>query len=207
MLKALHAPIYAKRIQVLTELIVCTLQEGDRVLDVGCGVGALGKAIQDHPDCPAGVVVSGCEKYPRGNEAIPVIGFDGYKIPAEDQAFEVTILADVVHHEPNPDALLSEVARVTGRSLIIKDHIEQGLLARQRICLIDWAANAAWGVKCLFRYFSTEEWQDHFQKRGFQIETDLKSIDLYPPVFNLLFGRRLQYYAVAVRKELWRAGL
>jgi len=199
MLKFLHAPIYAKRIQVLADLIVRTLREGDRVLDVGCGVGALGRAIQDHPACPPGVVVSGCEKFPRGGEAIPVLAFDGYHIPADDRAFHVTILADVVHHEPDPDPLLAEVARVTARALIIKDHIEQGLLARPRICLIDWAANAAWGVKCLFRYFTPAEWRAHYQNIGFQPTTELTSLDLYPPLVNLLFGRRLQYYAVTER--------
>ena len=42
LMRAAHAPIYASRLRVLVEAITPNLRPGDRVLDVGCGVGTLG---------------------------------------------------------------------------------------------------------------------------------------------------------------------
>jgi hypothetical protein len=57
------------------------LREGDQVLDVGCGIGALGRGIMDSPSAPKNVVVSGLERVRRGNELISVDEYDGKKIP------------------------------------------------------------------------------------------------------------------------------
>ena len=60
-MRRLHEPIYASRLRELVRRITPRLVEGDRVLDVGCGFGALGKAILDHPACPPGVEIRGLE--------------------------------------------------------------------------------------------------------------------------------------------------
>lgn len=196
-LAKLHEPIYKRRIEVLSKLICQQLQTQDRVLDVGCGNGTLAAAIQNHPQCPKNVTLSGAEKNPRGNEAIEVQAFDGYKIDAADNSWDVTILADVVHHEVDAMKLLREVARVTARTILIKDHKAEGFLSYQRICFMDWAANKPWGIPCLYRYYSAQKWQEICQEIGFEIDFELKSIDLYPFGWNQFFGKKLQYFAAA----------
>ena len=42
LLSKLHAPVYRKRLDVLTGLLLPHLRDGDAVLDVGCGSGQLG---------------------------------------------------------------------------------------------------------------------------------------------------------------------
>jgi len=192
----LHQPVYAKRLEVLSGMIASHLREGDGVLDVGCGSGQLGRAILDHPSRPSKLTVEGCEKFRRGDELIPTLQIDGHSIPAADGEFDVTILADVVHHEEKPDLLLKEVVRVTRRFVILKDHVPEGFLAFQRICFIDWAANSPYGVKCLYRYPSAAEWRRKFTSLGLEVVEEITSIDLYPPVLNVLFGKRLQYFSV-----------
>lgn len=196
LLKYLHAPIYARRLEVLSDLIVRDLVAGDRVLDIGCGSGLLGARVRDHAGCPDRVVVTGCEKHPRGGEPIPIIASDGYTIPVPDAAFDVSILADVVHHEPEPERLVREVVRVTKRLLIVKDHTPRGILGYARTCFMDWAANSPYGVPCLYRYMSQDEWQGVYARHGLSIRTELSSMTLYPWLPNLVFGGRLQYYAV-----------
>jgi hypothetical protein len=92
--------------------------------------------------------------------------------------------------------LIRECARVTRRLLVIKDHKIDGPLARARISLIDWAANAPHGVPCLFRYNTPQEWAESHRRHGLEPEREWSSMRLYPPVVNLLFGRRLQYLAL-----------
>ena len=131
----MHGPVYASRLAELVRRITPHLRENDRVLDVGCGFGALGRAIMDSPPCPKDVDVRGLERVKRGGEAIQVDAYDGVTIPHPDRCFDVVILADVLHHEDDPHRLIAECARISRRLLIIKDHKVEGPLAQQRISL------------------------------------------------------------------------
>lgn len=196
LMRAAHAPIYASRLRVLVNSITPHLRENDRILDVGCGVGTLARAIQDSPRCPKGVAAEGLERHARGNEPIPVTQYDGHTIPFPDDTFDLVILADVLHHDENPDRLLSECRRVSRRYLVIKDHQVKGPLAQPRISLIDWAANAPHDVKCLYRYNTPEQWRRLPIDAHMRLVHEHAAMNLYPPLVNLLFGRALQYLAV-----------
>lgn len=193
---AMHRPVYESRLRALVKLILPHLREGDRVLDVGCGVGTLGKALMDAPGVPKGLVVEGLERHVRGGEPITVHGYEGGRMPFADAAYDVVILADVLHHEAVPDELLRECLRVSGRSLIIKDHQIRGPMAQARVSFIDWAANAPYGVKCLYRYHTREEWVSMAQRMGARVIAEHQSIKLYPMGVNFVFGNKLQYMAV-----------
>jgi SAM-dependent methyltransferase len=195
-MKRLHAPVYASRLAELVRRIVPHLRPGDRVLDVGCGYGALGRAILVSPDCPKDVDVRGLERVKRGGEAIPVEEYDGVTIPYPDGSFDVVILADVLHHEPDPHRLIDECIRVSRRLLIIKDHKVEGPFAQQRISLLDWAANAPYGVPCLYRYNSKEQWAQWRGRHRLMAEEERDALRLYPFPYNLVFTPRLQYLGV-----------
>lgn len=197
MLSHLHQPIYENRITVLSELISDHVQTGDRILDIGSGGGALAhRILQRCKELGKEIQIHGLEKHARGNEQIPTESFDGDTIPYEDNHYDAVILADVVHHEENYMRLLEEATRVTSRLLILKDHVPTGFLGYQRICLMDWAANNPYGVKCLYRYFTANEWREIFEKLGLKSKKELTSIKLYQEPFNFIFGNRLQYLAV-----------
>jgi len=195
-MKVAHAPIYEARLRELVRIILPHLRENDRVLDVGCGVGTLGHALMSDPHAPKGMTVSGLERFARGGEPIPVRQYDGRTIPDPDRTHDVVIVADVLHHDTDPDAVVRECVRVSRRLVIIKDHQIKGPIALQRISLIDWAANAPHGVPCLYRYNTPEQW-DRFPDRFKLSAIDVRrTINLYPPIVNLLFGRSLQFLGV-----------
>ena len=196
LMKRLHGPVYASRLAELVRRITPHLREGDKVLDVGCGYGALGRAIMDSPLCPKGVEVRGLERVKRGGEAIPVDAYDGTAIPHPDRSFDVVMVADVLHHEPDPHRLIGESSRVSKRLLIIKDHQVAGPLAQQRISLMDWAANAPYGVPCLYRYNTPAEWDDWKQKHSLRPQEELRAMKLYSFPYSWFFTPRLQYMGV-----------
>jgi SAM-dependent methyltransferase len=197
LLSKLHAPVYRNRLEVLTGLLLPHLRDGDAVLDVGCGSGQLGfQLMQQATRKKDHVRVSGLERFPRGGEPIPVTRYDGGRFPFPDKTFDMVIVADVLHHENDPDALLRECVRTSKRFLVIKDHQLAGPLARVRVSFIDWAANAPYGVECLYRYNTPTEWDSIFRKHQLTPLVVYSSINLYPSMLNLLFGRGLQVLAI-----------
>lgn len=192
----MHGPIYRSRIRELVRQIVPYLKAGDRVLDVGCGFGSLGRAMLDSPAWPPGASVRGLERVKRGDERIEVDAYDGLSMPYEPRSFDVVILADVLHHDPDPDRVIQQCIEASRRLLIIKDHKLEGPWAKQRVSLIDWAANAPHGVPCLYRYNTRRQWAESHHRHGLRVVHEAHSMRLYPPLVNMLFGRRLQYLAV-----------
>lgn len=197
-MQALHAPIYKHRQRVLVELIGQHLRPGSRILDVGCGFGQLGKAIMESLST---IKVEGLERIKRNYELIPIHLYDGTRLPWPDHTFDVVILADVLHHELSPDYLLSECVRVSRNFTIIKDHLREGPLARLRICLLDWAANAPYQIPCLYRYNNLKEWHAMFKRVGVCLKEERISLDIYPPIVNELLGKNLHYFAVLQRRD------
>ena len=192
LLRRLHAPVYERRLKALVEVLGDCIPRGESLLDVGCGGGALGGALVD----VKGLEVRGLETNVREGCPIPVDAYDGESIPQGDNSVDNVLLADVLHHEENPARLLREAARVARKRVIVKDHKTGPPLSWPRISLIDWAANAGYGVRCLFRYPSLTGWHDLFMECNLSIQEERASLDLYPPFLNLLFGRQLQYLAV-----------
>lgn len=202
----LHDPVYRSRLQELVKCILPHLKPGDRVLDVGCGNGALGGALMAAFNQPTGLSVEGLERRVRGGEPIPVRTYDGNMIPAADDSFDAVILADVLHHEQNPNNLLRECARVSRRLLIIKDHQIKGLLARPRIQLLDWAANVPYGVPCLYRYNTPVEWASIPDRLNMDTILAIPSMRLYPFPYWIAFGGGVQYFTVLRKRtpDRWR---
>lgn len=196
----LHKPIYESRLRELVRRILPHLRDGDRVLDVGCGNGTLGRALMDADASPKGLVVEGLERAPRGGEPITVHAYDGIAMPFAGQTFDAVIVADVLHHERDPMRLLRECARVSRRLVIIKDHQVNGLLAQQRIALMDWAANAPYGVPCLYTYNSPDEWKLVPIELRMGVVEEISRMDLYPAGWNVVFGRGLQYMVILTKE-------
>ena len=195
-MKGLHYPIYKLRLKGLLPYITTYLRNGDRVLDVGCGNGALGRAIMESPLCPSRVKVIGLERIKRGSELSPVEFYDGQKIPHPEDSFDVVILADVLHHERDPHHLIDECKRIARRVLIIKDHKIEGVLAKQRISFMDWASNMQYGIPCLYRYNTAKEWTAWYKQHNLVVDQELHSMKIYPSIINHVFGGHLQYLAV-----------
>lgn len=196
LMKSMHAPVYRSRLAGLVGVITPELRATDRVLDVGCGNGQLGRALRD---ALPGVVVAGLERAVRDGAAIEVTAYDGITFPFEDNAFDVVIVADVVHHDPEPLRVLRECRRVAKRLVVLKDHKVDGpavTFPYRRICLMDWAANVQYGIPCLFDYPTREGWHERFAEIGARVQKEHQALQLYPRPYRWFFTPRLQYLAM-----------
>ncbi|QLD86069.1 methyltransferase domain-containing protein [Natronomonas halophila] len=82
----------------------------DRVLDVGCGEGALTRVLAE--ECPGEVV--GCD---RDRELLlevdgPAVQADAYELPFPDDSFDLVVCQALLINLPDPEAAVREFARV-----------------------------------------------------------------------------------------------
>lgn len=97
------------------EMIADLVPAGSRVLDLGCGTGALLAHLQEHKGCSGyGVELDDANLLAcvqRGVNAIQLNLEEGLSI-FEDQSFDVVLQLETLQHLRNTEAMLRETARV-----------------------------------------------------------------------------------------------
>jgi SAM-dependent methyltransferase len=130
-----------------------------RVLDLGAGDGLMATAISRF--FPVGEIF-GVDVVERIHPAarLEFLVYDGLTLPYPDQHFDVVLTCNVLHHVPIPNrsALLTEVARVTRSTILIKDHLARGPWSRTSLGLADWVGNAPFGGMVKADYLSQDDW-------------------------------------------------
>lgn len=186
-----QAVVEKRRVQVLARHFAALMPATVRVLDVGCGDGAIDFLIQQlKPE----VSIDGIDVLVRPFTRIPVKPFDGTHIPYADNSFDAVMFVDVLHHTPDPLALLREARRVA-KAIIIKDHLCEGFLAAPTLRFMDWFGNAHHGVALPYNYWSEVQWNKAFRTLGIVPAQKITSLGLYPPPASWLFERNLHFIA------------
>ena len=158
------------------------------VLDVGAGTGEMAQAISSfRPE----LIFSGVDVYIRPKTFIPVVKYDGDRLPFNDNSFDAVITVDVLHHCDDPVAVLKECARVSKRFVIIKDHVSDSVYDEKILAFMDWVGNCAHGVVLPYNYLSTSDWASAFDKAGLKSMHNAKQLNLYPMPLDIVFGGSL----------------
>jgi SAM-dependent methyltransferase len=184
--------VHSRRVRVLGRLLAELLPPQARVLDVGCGDGRLSRLIGDlRPD----IAIEGVDVLVRGETEISVTWFDGRNLPMADASFDAVVCADVLHHAEDPLLLLSEMQRVAGQALVIKDHTLNGPLAGPTLRFMDRVGNARHGVALPYHYWTREQWLAACRQLGLKIDDWTSDLKLYPRPADWIFGRSLHFVA------------
>lgn len=192
LLNALHGTlIFGRRVEALADALAALVPAGPaRVLDLGCGDGQVALALmQRRPD----LRIEGVDVFVRPVTRIAVTSYDGEKLPFPDGSFEHVTIVDVLHHTDDPAAILAEAARVARTSVVVKDHLREGFMARSTLRLMDWVGNRGHDVRLPYNYLGAAEWQEAFVRAGVEEAQRVENIGLYPRPLNWLFERRLHF--------------
>lgn len=145
------------------DLITPHMAVRDTVLDIGTGTGNVCAVLRERH---YRVTPLDVEDLSFSDTVQPTI-YDGVTMPYPANTFMVALLLTVLHHTPDPEAVLSEAARVARRVIIIED-IYDSTFHKYLTFFCDSLFNAE------FRGHphsnkSDSAWQMLFRQRGYKI--------------------------------------
>jgi len=184
--------IYRRRLKVLAEHLAKLLPQNASVLDIGSGDGWLAHLIQQRR---RDLKIHGLDVLIREKTYIPIVPFDGKKIPIENKSADVVMFVDVLHHTDNPMLLLHEAVRVTRHAVVIEDHTCDGLFAVHTLRFMDEVGNKRYRVALPCNYWSAEKWREAFQQVGLIVTNWESKLGLYAFPLNCIFERSLHFIA------------
>ena len=154
------------RLRYLPPRLLAHLSDHQRVLDVGAGDGQIAQALmRGRP----GLSVTGVDIGVRPGAAIPMLAYDGRRLPFADRSFDLVLLVDMLHHAEDPTAVLIEASRVARRRILIKDHYWESRWDRWLLTVSDYLGNQAYGVPLPYAFLRMEQWHALFRASGLNI--------------------------------------
>jgi SAM-dependent methyltransferase len=183
--------IFRRRVTRLSALLATVMPEGASVLDVGAGDGSLdSRLLELRPD----LKITGIDVLVRPQTSIRIVGFDGQTIPFPDKSFDAVMFVDVLHHANSAARLLKEASRV-GRTVVIKDHVKDGLLSGPTLRFMDVVGNARYGVALPYNYWTRQQWDEALRAAQLEISNWMYRLHLYARPLTWVFDRRLHFLA------------
>lgn len=190
--------VHGRRVNVLARALAEQIPASASVLDVGCGGGEVASLVfQGRPD----IRIQGVEVLVRPGCKIPVQKYDGKKLPFADGSFDVCMCIDVLHHTEDVAASLQELARVSRRFLLIKDHLSENNFDFLTLKAMDWVGNRPQGVVLPYKYQPRQQWEQQFGEIGLEKVFWNTKIPLYPVPVNWIAGRKLHFISLLEKKN------
>jgi SAM-dependent methyltransferase len=152
--------------QRVTESIARQIGRAESLLDVGCGDGTNVTRVAEMVGAER---LEGVDVLVRPTAVIPVIAYDGRRLPFPDRSFEAVTMIDVLHHCDDAGQVLREIMRVADRVVAIKDHFAFGPLSNRLLYAMDIAGNAKDGIPSPGHYFSPPQWVEMIHQAGGRI--------------------------------------
>jgi len=183
---------YNRRLDVLSKAIASRVSPGASILDVGCGDGQISEMVvnQSH-----GASIEGIDVLSRSISSIKVTAYDGLSFPFEDNSFDTIIFVDVLHHADDAERVLAEAARVSRKSVVIKDHLTDGFLNEPLLRFMDYVGNKKHGVALPYDYWSKSKWHSEFKRLNLSVAEWETNLGIYPFWCSWLFDRELHFIA------------
>jgi alpha-1,6-mannosyltransferase len=152
------------RMKIKYERIARHLSREAQILDIGTGNGGLVAGLREDGFRVETVDVKDISFFP---EVKPVV-YDGETLPFAEDAFDECTIVTVLHHTPDPEAILREAIRVTRRRIVIMEDIYRNPLQKHLTFFTDSLVNLEFeGHPHTNR--SDAEWRETFARLGLKL--------------------------------------
>lgn len=186
---------YRGRTYALVADVIRNLGTIATAVDVGAGEGWYARSLM------VDGLITHCTPVELTRRALTVVEpvlYDGKRLPFGDRSAELVYAVDVVHHANEPNALLTEMARVADRFLVLKDHTYASALARATLVLMDEVGNRRFGIESPGRYQHGWDWLDHLAGAGFKVRQLIHPASCHSGILGSVTNR-LQFVAAFER--------
>lgn len=106
-----------KRVEIKIGHLLPHVTPADKVLDIGTGNGGICHALLKEGRNIQPLDIKNISFFPEVNPLV----YDGKKLPFSDQSFDTALLITMLHHTPDPEAILVEARRVAPRLIVMED--------------------------------------------------------------------------------------
>ena len=147
------------------------LKTGERVLDIGAGGGWSGELISEKK----GVKIQLLDVEDFNRTKLPLMLYNGEKIPFEDNSFDNSLLLFVLHHCKEPLRVLKEAIRVTKKRIIIHEDTYSSPFGRILVSINDFISNSPFfltnplKMNMPYNYRKVADWERVFQDLGLRV--------------------------------------
>lgn len=142
------------------------ISDHQSVLDLGAGDGRIAQALlRERP----GLSITGVDVGVRTGAAIPVLAYDGQRLPFADRSFDLVLLIDMLHHTEEPERVLGEACRVARRTILIKDHYWERRWDWWLLAISDYLGNKAYDVPLPYTFLRMEAWEHLLRATGLTV--------------------------------------
>lgn len=175
------------RMAIKYDRIAKHLQRGVPILDIGTGNGGLVHGLRKEGYTVETVDVKNISFFP---EVQPIV-YDGSRLPFADKSFDTGLIITVLHHTPDPAAIIDEACRVSRNRLVIMEDIYRNPLQKHLTFFTDSLVNLEFQGHPHTNK-SDAEWKALFEEKGLKL--------VYREDFRtLLFFRQVVYVVEITR--------
>jgi 2-polyprenyl-3-methyl-5-hydroxy-6-metoxy-1,4-benzoquinol methylase len=163
--------LFPLRRHYLTQILAQHLQDGQTVLDLGAAGGRLAARLQQTcRDRQQSITITGCDVRVPPETHIPVIAYNGRHIPMADQSVDVVLMVDMLHHTQDPQAMLTEAARVARHYVLVKDHYWNTAKDFTRLKCADYIGNQPYGIQLPYNFLTDANWMALIHAQGLSLD-------------------------------------
>jgi hypothetical protein len=135
-------------------------------IDVGAGDGWMARALMRERLVERCVPV---DVVRRAEVVVEPLLYDGLRLPMADRSVDLAYAVDTVHHADDALSLLREMARVSRRWIVLKDHTYSSVVGAWTLRLLDEIGNRRFSIGSPGHYQKGFAWLDTLRGSGFLV--------------------------------------
>ena len=156
---------YMKRARQIVRRISPFIDKKDKIIDIGTGTGFVAKSIVEKKKNKITCVDVRLNPLCK---SLPVIIYDGKKLPFLNESFDTALLIAVLHHCSEPLKVLDEAIRVSSKRVIVMEDLFESRIEKWLTLIEDSIVN--WEFKGHPHSNKSEgAWLEAFKQRNLNV--------------------------------------
>jgi len=172
--------VLQSRAKRLTRHIMDSLEDCSNLIDFGCGDMILTECIDSMTDKE----VVGVDTVNSNLSKLPLILYDGNRLPFDDKSIDAALVAFVLHHCSDISKMLAELKRVTKKKIIVLEEVYKNFLTQKILHYHDFGNRLLSSkMEIPLNFLTHDAWIETFREQNLSVN---KSFRIYQyPMMNL----------------------